>query len=311
MKEFLNNVPTPIAGVTLGLASLGNLIHNISDIAYYLCGIVSFLFLSLLTLRFIMVPESLKCDLRNPILASVLATFPMASMVLTTYIEPVMHEVAFLLWVVAISLHIALIVLFTVRFMLRIDIEKVYACFFIVYVGIVVTSVTCPAYGMELLGRVAFLFGFVSMIPLYVLMCHRYIKYRERPGPTYPLMCIFAAPISLCIVGYIQSVSDIQVYAVVIAYVFATVFYVLGLLVALRSAFMEFYPSLAALTFPMVISATATRHVFTQLSNEGFAVEMLGHVSNIEMVIAILMVSLVVVRYLVHILSPPHISSSG
>ena len=99
-------------------------------------------------------------DLGNPILASVSGTFPMALMLLSTYIT-IVYDFALALWAFAILLHIALMVYFTKTFIIKPDLQKVFASYFIVYVGIVVAAVTCPVYDMLLLGEIIFWFGFV------------------------------------------------------------------------------------------------------------------------------------------------------
>ena len=83
---------------------------------------------------------------------------------------------------------------------------KVFASYYIVYVGIVVAAVTAPAYEKQSLGSATFWFGLVTLIILLVLVTYRYVKFKEVPDPAKPLICIYAAPTSLCIAGYVQSV---------------------------------------------------------------------------------------------------------
>lgn len=203
MKNLIKKVPLPICGVALGTAELGNLLQSYSEGVRYLCGIIAGIFLLLFLLKMIFYRDSVKKDMENPVMASVSGTFSMTLMLLGVYIRPWAGQAAFIVWIVAILLHIALIVYFTVKFICRLQMPKVYASYFIVYVGIVVASITAPAYEKTGIGTVAFWFGFITLLALLVLVTIRYLKYREVPEPAKPLVCIYAAPASLCVAGYI------------------------------------------------------------------------------------------------------------
>ena len=60
---------------------------------------------------------------------------------------------------------------------------KVFASYYIVYVGIVVASVTAPAYEKLAIGSAAFWFGFVTLILLLILVTYRYVTVKEVPDP--------------------------------------------------------------------------------------------------------------------------------
>lgn len=49
------------------------------------------------------------------------------------------------------------------------------------------------------IGSAAFWFGFVTLILLLILVTYRYVTVKEVPDPAKPLICIYAAPTSLCI----------------------------------------------------------------------------------------------------------------
>ena len=125
-------------------------------------------------------------DMGNPIMASVSGTFPMALMILSTYVKPFIGKAAYYIWFLAIILHIILIIYFTVKFVLKLQMPKVFASYYIVYVGIAVAAVTAPAYEQLGIGTAAFWFGFVTLIVLLVLVTYRYVKFKEVPDPAKP-----------------------------------------------------------------------------------------------------------------------------
>ena len=298
MKDTIKKVPVPLCGVMLGLAALGNLIQSYSEEIRYVCGIFAAFLLVLVLLKLIMFPQMIKEDMKNPIMASVAGTFPMALMLLSTYVKPFIGKGAYYIWIFAIVLHVILIVYFTVKFIAKLQIPKVFASYFIVYVGIVVASVTAPAYEKTSIGTAAFWFGFVTLVLLLILVTYRYVKFKEVPDPAKPLICIYAAPTSLCIAGYIQSVTPKSYGFILAMLVVATVIYIFALVKAAGYLKMSFYPSYAAFTFPFVISAIASKQTMACAANMGKPLPFLKYVVLVETVIAVILVVYTFVRYM-------------
>ena len=78
MKDVIKKIPIPICGVMLGAAALGNLLQSYSEGIRYVCGVFAAFLLILALLKLIMFPGAVKEDMKNPIMASVSGTFPMA-----------------------------------------------------------------------------------------------------------------------------------------------------------------------------------------------------------------------------------------
>ena len=207
MRETIKKVPIPVCGVMLGTAALGNLLQSYSESVRYLCGVFAAFLLILILLKLILFSDMIKEDLENPIMASVAGTFSMALMILSTYVKPFIGQAAYYIWLFSIGLHIVLILYFTVKFVVKIQMPKVFASYYIVYVGIAVAAITAPVFEKPALGSLAFWFGFVSLVALLILVTYRYIRFKEIPNPAKPLICIYAAPMSLCVAGYVQSVT--------------------------------------------------------------------------------------------------------
>ena len=298
MKDTIKKVPVPLCGVMLGLAALGNLLQSYSEGIRYVCGVFAAFLLVLVLLKLIMFPQMIKEDMKNPIMASVAGTFPMALMLLSTYVKPFIGKWAYYIWIFAIVLHVILIVYFTVKFIAKLQIPKVFASYFIVYVGIVVASVTASAYEKTSIGTAAFWFGFVTLVLLLILVTYRYVKFKEVPDPAKPLICIYAAPTSLCIAGYIQSVTPKSYGFILAMLVVATVIYIFALVKAAGYLKMSFYPSYAAFTFPFVISAIASKQTMACAANMGKPLPFLKYVVLIETVIAVILVVYTFVRYM-------------
>ena len=299
MRTLIENVPIPTAGVALGLAALGNLLAPFAEMAHAVCGVLSTALVALLIAKIILFPAQVRDDLRNSILASVSATFFMTLMQLTTYLAPFAFVPAFTLWAVAIIAHLALMTGFTVRFMKHFKLHEVFPTYFICYVGIIVASATSPTFGMEAVGHALFWMGFVFYFVMLILVTYRYLKH-EIPESARPLFCIYTAPMSLSIVGYLATAATPHPLFVGILMILAQMFFLLVLTRLPQLLRLKFYPSFAAMTFPFVITATALNQATAFLETSGTTLPaFMDTVIAAETGLAIVLVAYVFVRYVI------------
>lgn len=301
MKNMIKRVPLPLCGVMLGVSALGNLLQSYSEGIRYLCGGIAGILMILLLLKLALFPGMIKEDMQNPIMASVSGTFSMALMILSTYVKPWIGAAAQYIWYLAILLHVILIIYFTMKFIAKLQMPKVFASYFIVYVGIAVAAITAPAYEKLRIGVLAFWFGFLCLLALLVLVTIRYTKYKEIPEPARPLICIYAAPASLCVAGYIQSVTAKSYGFLMAMYILASVLYIVALVKAAGYLKLPFYPSYASFTFPFVISAIASKQTMVCVANMGHPMPWLSYVVLIETIIAVVLVAYTLIRFVKHI----------
>ncbi len=313
--NFLKRVPLPLSGVALGFAALGNLLSAYNMSFKVICGVLAFIGLILITGKYLSDIEAFTTDMKNPVIASVSGTYTMALMLLAVYVKPVVPTFAIALWYIAVVLHFILMIYFTLNIVLKIKIPdemmKIAASFFIVYVGIAVASVTAPAFKNMALGQICFWIGFILYIPFFIYVSYRYIKLGNKKIEAKALACIYAAPASLCVAGYIGSFEQKNILFLGGLYIFSLLMYLVGTAVAIdlfvsfvkNNDFM-FYPSLAGLTFPFVISAIATKQfnaVLTKADIQMWIRPALPLIFNIELVIAILGVIFAAVCFARHV----------
>ena len=313
--SFLKRVPLPLCGVALGLAALGNLLAAYSPYLKILCGVLAIVGILFVTCKYLTMSDAFVTDMKNPVTASVSGTYTMALMLLAGYIKPILPVFAMILWYVAIVLHFVLMIYFTLNFILKIkkpdDLMKVVASYFIVYVGIVVASVTAPAFNNIALGQICFLIGFILYIPLFFYVSFRYIKLGNKKIEAKALACIYAAPASLCVAGYISSFEQKNITFLTGLYLFSLLIYLFGLFVVadLFSNFannkeFKFYPSIAGITFPFVISAIAAKQfnaVLTKMDIQNAIRPILPLIVNIEIIIAIAGVAFAAICFANHV----------
>ena len=76
--NIIRNLPTPIAGLALGSVALGNLLQPYSPTLQLLFSLLSLIIIVLLTIKFVLGFDKLKKEMENPVVATVLATYPMS-----------------------------------------------------------------------------------------------------------------------------------------------------------------------------------------------------------------------------------------
>lgn len=313
--SFLKRVPLPLCGVALGLAALGNLLAAYSPYLKILCGVLAFVGILFVTCKYLTMSDAFVTDMKNPVTASVSGTYTMTLMLLAGYIKPLIPVFAMILWYVAIVLHFVLMIYFTLNFILKIkipdDLMKVVASYFIVYVGIVVASVTAPAFNNIALGQICFWIGFILYIPLFFYVSFRYIKLGNKKIEAKALACIYAAPASLCVAGYISSFEQKNITFLTGLYLFSLLIYLFGLFVVAdlfanfaNNKEFKFYPSIAGITFPFVISAIAAKQfnaVLTKMDIQNGIRPILPLIVKIEIIIAIAGVAFAAICFANHV----------
>jgi exfoliative toxin A/B len=263
VKQFLTKIPVPICGLSLGLASLDRFLwYNHSDIyAFNVFALFSFIIAILFTLRIIADRKGVIKDIENPAVFAVLPTYTMTLFLLTAFVKDhvggMAGDVSLCIWLGAVIASYALMVLFVKRFFFGFSIEKVFPGWIVIFVGYVVASVTSPSFGMEDIGKILFWSGLIGYISLTPLLAYRTVIVRGIPEPLVPQTAIFTAPVNLCIVGCLTVYADPPQVLVYILTFLGVVTYAAVICYLPTMLNRKFYPSFAALTFPLVISAVS------------------------------------------------------
>jgi exfoliative toxin A/B len=297
VKSLIKKVPVPIAGLMLSLATGGNLLLSYGDIYKNVFGIVSALILLLLILKILFDAKGILDSIKNPVVASVTPTFTMGLMILATYIKPYAHSMSFGIWIFALLLHCFFIIFFTTKYIFNFDIKKVFPGYFVVYVGIVVASITAPTYNLVNLGKGIFWFGFILYLCLLPIVIYRTFIIKEIPEPALPTISIFSAPASLCLVGYL---ACFEVKSIFIVGFLGGLSFLMFLSVNLylpKMLKIKFYPSYSAFTFPLVISAVAMKQLNGYLVKIEEPIYMLKYLVKYQEALAVLIVIYVLLRY--------------
>lgn len=303
---LLKKTPLPLCGVALGLAALGNLLSTYQNGATIknVCGALSALILIWLFVKFVTNFNAFVEELKNPIMGSIIGTYCMALMILGGYKWP-NAEVGKTIWFIGLILHVILIIYFTKEFVFKFGIKKVFTSWYIVYVGIVAMNINCVDFGMQDLGKIVFWFGFASTIVLLVLVTYRYLIIKDFMPPAIPLFCIYTAPVSLCLAGYMNTFTPPEPSIIYFMLILSLVIYLIVLINLPRFLAMPFYPSYAAFTFPFVISAIAVKLTTAKFltSNNPALANTTKMIFTVQTWIAAVLVAYALARYIMFIIA--------
>lgn len=257
----VRGLPTPMAGLALGIASLGACLENalpLHGLGQVIAAGVSAFLLIMLTMRFVFHADTLAADLRHPVVGSVVPTFAMCWMVISATVGLFCPTTGLVIWSLAVLAHLAALVAFAYHRLRDPNIEHMVPSWFLPPIGIIVADVTFPGVPALLpLAQTFLWWGLVAYAILLPLMIYRLVFLSEVPNAAKPTLAILAAPASLALAGYlsIESQPDLVICAVLFG---------IALLMTLVIYFsfwhlfrLQFSPGYAAYTFPMAIGATA------------------------------------------------------
>lgn len=290
MKEYIERVPISIGGVILGITAMGNLLYDYINYSREICGTIAVLLGILVVLKLIYYPKYFKKDLNNPILASVIATFSMALMLIANYISPYIGlKAAYFIWIFAIVLHLFFLANYIQKYVLHFKLENYTAGSFVVFAGVQMIAITAPVFKQEFIGSIAFWFSFICVVCVFITVCYRYLKIPVA-GPVKPIIGVYGAPFSLCAVGYLSSLSPINTYFAVSMYIITKILYIMIIYKFITYIKYPMYPTYAAYTFPVVINAVTTMKLMKYLTGMGINTSLMEVELIIEIAISIVLV---------------------
>jgi len=300
MKKILSRLPVGAGCLSLAFISLGILIKEQSIYFFFGFGTLSMLLALLVIAKLLFFPAELRNILSDPIQVNLLPALPMAFMLLSAQIFSVFAwKPMIILWFVSIAFHLFFIIWFTVKFFLkRIEIQKIHGCCFITYVGISAAAVSAPPFGTQQIAIPLLWFAFGCGVILFLYIGYRYIKYPVVVPAAKPFFCIFAAPVSIVLVGYLQSSSQKNFIFVVIMYILSTILYIISLIRCFTLIGKGFYPSHASFTFPFCISATACKQTLRFLFPSGIGILWINTIVFLEIAIALVFCVFVLFEYI-------------
>ena len=290
--NIIKNLPTPIAGLALGSAALGNLLQPYSSSLQLLFNLLSLIIIVLLTIKFVLGFDKLKKEMENPVVATVMATYPMSIMLLASFSKKYIGLLSMPVWIIGIFLDFCVVCYAIYNFIVKErHISKIYPTWFITFVGPAVVTVTAINYTLETLGIIYFYFSYINYLVLLPFVLYRVYKYKHYKDGDYPTITVFSAPGGLLLASYMIGVTQKSniILAILIPLTILLFIFVLFQLPYLLKR--KFYPSFSAFTFPLVICAISFQKtgVYYQLA-EFSILNILIHLSELLAIIIVIYV---------------------
>ena len=258
----MKKLPLAFSGCLLGLAGAGNLI---SDTLPELSHVFSVLGLGLwiiFLISHLLDWQNTANELKKPPVLSGMATFPMAGMILATYLLRTVPSVTLLaqvLWWFSFLLDIGLITYFSVQ--LLTSKEKIYATpsWTVLYVGIAVAALTYPVVGIIEIAYATIIFGFILTFYLYPRI-YKDLKKKPLPNELLGQEGIYCAPFSLLLASLVRvGGHQLLTYSIIMMIISSQIFFFLVLSRLPQILKQGFQPAFSALTFPTIVTATSLK----------------------------------------------------
>ena len=293
----MKKLPLAFSGCLLGLAGAGNLISDsIPELSHTLSIMGLVLWIYFLVTHLLDWKEAQQ-ELKKPPVLSGMATFPMAGMILATYVLRTVPSVPLLAqvpWWFSFLLDIGLITYFTIQ--LLTSKEKIYATpsWTVLYVGIAVAALTYPVVGIIQIAYSTIIFGFILTFYLYPRI---YTDLKKKPLPTSLLgqEGIYCAPFSLLLASLVRVwVIYLPLWVYVLMIIASQLFFFLVLSRLPQILKQGFQPSFSALTFPTIVTATSLK-----MTQGILQIPLLNLFVTIEILISLTILIFVLFSYLI------------
>ena len=290
--NIIKNLPTPIAGLALGSAALGNLLQPYSSSLQLLFNLLSLIIIVLLTIKFVLGFDKLKKEMENPVVATVMATYPMSIMLLASFSKKYIGLLSMPVWIIGIFLDFCVVFYAIYNFIIKErHLSKIYPTWFITFVGPAVVTVTAINYNLETLGLIYFYFSYINYLILLPFVLYRVYKYKHYKDGDYPTITVFSAPGGLLLASYMIGVTQKTNIILVILIPLTILLFIFVLIQLPYLLKRKFYPSFSAFTFPLVICAISFQKtgVYYQLA-EFSILNILIHLSELLAIIIVIYV---------------------
>ncbi|EGQ9974316.1 TDT family transporter [Vibrio vulnificus] len=317
-KAKVIGAPTPMAGLALGIASLGWSWENLATLNGYgqwISAAIASGLLVILAIKFLFHRHLLQQDLAHPVVGSVVPTFAMGTMVVSNSLGHFFPVAGDVLWLVAVVLHIVFLVSFLYHRAQNFELHHMVPSWFVPPVGIIVADVSFsgnPA--LAPIAHGALVFGMVAYAVMLPLMIYRFMFTHEVPDAAKPTMAIMAAPASLSLAGYLTVTAQPSPVIIALLFGIAVLMTAIIYLAFVKLLRLPFSPGYAAFTFPMVIGATALFKMANWMQQAGLSdhyVEQVRMLAGVELLVATVVVGYVAVQYFYNLVVLPKRSVLG
>lgn len=279
--ERAERLPVGVIATAVGAATLSN--------AYVVFGLtflrhifmwIAFIVLILSILKLTIHNKTFRAEYQNTVPASLYGTFSMLLMIVGSYLLPYSQIIGKGLWLIGVSFHTILILIFTYRNVIKNFVKDTFVpSWFVTYNGVMVAVVVSGGMNEPLITKIITYYGlgiFFLIVPFMV--------YRLATHPVKELIqhtkAVIIAPSSLCLVSVLTVIPNASPYLIGILYLIILLS-LLFFAINIPDFFsVPFHPGFAGMTFPMAIGTVASLRLAAYLGNNNL-LELQNIVKNI------------------------------
>lgn len=272
LKNHISLLPVAILPTMVGAATLSNMWSPlgftwIRHLTMWASALVLLCYLGKVVLHF----NTFKKEYMATVPASLYAGGTMITMILGNYVFEFSPVIGKALWAIGLGLHTIHLLFFIYNNVIKnFDKNTFIPSWFVTFNGIMVSTVVGVPMNEPTIGKIVVYYGLIVFAILLPCMVVRLIKNPITTGPLFMTKAIILAPSSLCLVSYLNFITEPNVFIVYALYaiVFVSLIYVIINLPKFFS--FSFHPGFAGLTFPMAIGIVASNKMSAFLVGQGY-----------------------------------------
>lgn len=261
------SVPPSQAALALGFIGLGHAwalyIPEVGElIRPYLAGIGAILLFPVLV-KYLTNYNTFINDIRHPLSGSLMAPMSMALLILCDYLAVISPIIAYPIWFAALLLHFTMMILFFTFQLTNFKMSNIVPSWFLYPVGMISSSLAGTQFGHTVFSETLVSVCITIYFFMLPLVLYRLVFEGMLPKRAKPTLAIMAAPINLTLATYLVNFPEPDPILTGALAGIAITMTLLIYLCYIRLMRLKFQPSIAAVTFPSVISAVAMHRLTT------------------------------------------------
>ncbi|MEZ9524144.1 TDT family transporter [Enterovibrio norvegicus] len=299
--RFVPTAQSSLAMAFFGLGVAWTLYHPpTGELTRPLLSVIGIFLIAPVWLKYAFEPKRFLQDLRDPLYGSLMAPMTMSLLLMADFLAEFDTKAAAMIWYPAMTMHVFMACYFFFHQFKSFEKCNIYPSWFLYPVGLISSTLAAPKLGFTdesaLLAHVC-IGAYFFMLP-FVL--YRLCFLESLPKNSRPVLAIMAAPVNLALTAYLVNLPNpdpVLAGALAGVGIMMTLFVYLCYFDLLKE---PFQPTIAALTFPSVISAVAMERLTLWLEKDHAHWAWLERLGLAELTVATLLVAWVSMGYIRH-----------
>ncbi|OXX48129.1 tellurium resistance protein [Vibrio sp. V17_P4S1T151] len=263
----VQSTPPSQAALALGVISLGHAwalyIPSVGLIIRPYLALLGALLLLPVLLKYLTSFKTFMEDIRHPLSGSLMAPMSMTLLILSDYLALISPLIAYPIWFTALLLHFTMMLLFFSFQAMNFKISHIVPSWFLYPVGLISSSLAGTQFGHTVFSETLVSVCIAIYFFMLPLVLYRLVFAGMLPKRARPTLAIMAAPINLTLATYLVNFPHPDPILTGALAGIAITMTLLIYLCYIRLLRLKFQPSIAAVTFPSVISAIAMHRLTT------------------------------------------------